>query len=58
MSANEFTVFTKTLMEKLPVTFRINQTELGHENVIQMFKDKHFIDKFFLEGEEKIEKER
>ena len=45
MSAEEFTVFTQTLQEKLPVTFRVNQTEVNHETVCEMFTDKQFIDK-------------
>jgi len=30
LSKEEFVLFTKTLQEKLPVTFRINQTEIHH----------------------------
>jgi hypothetical protein len=30
MSAEEFRIFSSTLQEKLPVTYRINQTEVSH----------------------------
>jgi hypothetical protein len=51
MGPEEFTEFTNTLQEKLPVTFRVNQTEVMHESVSEMFTDKHFIEKYFEEGQ-------
>ena len=49
MSADEFNKFTLTLQEKLPVTFRVNQTEVNHETVCEMFTDKHFLEKHAVE---------
>lgn len=40
------------LKEKLPVTFRVNQTEVQHETVCEMLKDKQFIEKYYQEGEQ------
>jgi multisite-specific tRNA:(cytosine-C5)-methyltransferase len=50
----EFVEFTNTLKEKLPVTFRVNQTEVSHEVVCQMFTDKQFIKRYYL-GSDKVE---
>jgi hypothetical protein len=55
MSAEEFKEFAKTLQEKLPVTFRINQTEVYHEAVSQMFCDPKFIEKYYQEPEDVIQ---
>ena len=43
MSEEEFSAFTKTLQDKLPVTFRVNQTEVAHEVVCNLFTDPNFI---------------
>jgi len=42
----EFDTFVKTLMEKLPVTFRINSGELHFEKVSAMLKDPGFIENY------------
>jgi 16S rRNA C967 or C1407 C5-methylase (RsmB/RsmF family) len=49
MSSEEFSKFALTLQEKLPVTFRVNQTEVNHETVCEMFTDKHFIEKHSID---------
>ena len=49
MDEAEFKDFTSTLQEKLPVTYRVNQTEVNHETVCDLFTDKHFIKKYFQE---------
>jgi hypothetical protein len=49
MGEEEFKLFTATLQEKLPVTFRINQTEVNHETVCDLFTDKHFLASHFQE---------
>jgi len=43
-SEEEFKHFKETLLEKLPVTFRVNPILLGHERVVEMFKDPNFIE--------------
>jgi 16S rRNA C967 or C1407 C5-methylase (RsmB/RsmF family) len=43
MSAEEFEMFKSTLIEKLPVTFRVNPAMPYHENIVQMFKDPEFV---------------
>ena len=41
----EFELFKNTLLEKLPVTFRVNPILMGHERVVDMFKDPKFIER-------------
>lgn len=52
MSKEEFALFTKTLQEKLPVTFRINQTENHHQRIIKTFSDPKFLESYYLMNEE------
>jgi hypothetical protein len=51
MSEEEFALFTKTLQEKLPVTFRVNQTEVNHEVACRLFTDPNFISNYYKQGE-------
>ena len=43
MSEEEFTRFVQILQENLPVTFRVNQTEVAHQTVCTMFADPDFV---------------
>lgn len=43
-SDEEFLEFKRTLLEKLPVTFRVNPGNIGHEKVVEMLKDPKFIE--------------
>lgn len=52
LSAEEFKEFTSTLFEKLPVTFRVNQTENHHERVVALFRDPEFIRSHYQVTEE------
>ena len=51
MSEEEYAVFNKTLQEKLPVTFRVNQTEVNHEVACRLFTDPNFIANYYKQGE-------
>lgn len=41
----DFEAFRATLLEKLPVTFRVNPSLLGHSNLIAMFSDPTLIER-------------
>ena len=43
LDAKEFVRFKDTLIEKLPVTFRINPGLSNHESLVKMFNDPNFI---------------
>lgn len=45
----EFELFKNTLLEKLPVTFRVNPILMGHERVVNMFKDPKFVEKYSVQ---------
>ena len=47
----EFKHFKETLLEKLPVTFRVNPILMGHARVVNMFKDPKFIESHTAEVE-------
>jgi len=47
-------MFRDTLLEKLPVTFRINPTLLFHQKVVAMLKDPNFIKKNAIERNEEV----
>ena len=43
MDATEFEQFKSILLEKLPVTFRVNPGVIEHEKVVGMLRDPDFI---------------
>jgi hypothetical protein len=43
LDEKEYYEFVGTLQEKLPVTFRVNQTENHYDKLVKMFKDPGFI---------------
>jgi 16S rRNA C967 or C1407 C5-methylase (RsmB/RsmF family) len=42
-SEEEFEEFKKTLVEKLPVTFRVNPGLPNYQTVVRMFQDPNFL---------------
>jgi hypothetical protein len=55
MSEEEFDKFRETLMQKLPVVFRVNPGLLNYQSLVDMFKDEQFIAKYSdFENLEKI----
>jgi len=54
-SLEEFEEFKKTLVDKLPVTFRVNPGLTNYKTVVEMFKDPKFLEKYATQHEEKQE---
>lgn len=51
MSDEEFLEFKNTLLDKLPVTFRINPSLMSHEAVLEMLRDPKFIEEYATKDE-------
>ena len=50
MGSEEFNQFKAVLLEKLPVTFRVNPGLLQHQQVVQMFTDEDLVRKMATQG--------
>ena len=44
LNEEEFELFKATLLEKLPVTFRINPSYINHETLTDMLKHPKFVE--------------
>lgn len=57
-SDEEFQDFKSTLLEKLPVTFRVNPGLIGHERVVEMLRDPKFIESHTTDPAKQQEEEQ
>ena len=49
LSTEQYQDFKNTLLEKLPVTFRVNPSLMRHETVVEMLRDPKFIQEYATE---------
>ena len=53
-SDEEFERFIKTLKDKLPVTFRVNPSLVNYQEMIKLFLDPDFVEKYWIHQDDKV----